>query len=199
MDSRIQDLIDARPPQASLDRVEGRLLLTMVRELPVDAAWLWAKVTDPAELARWSPIVPERPLTETGPVLSTESPGQDPVTADVEVVDAPNALVHRWGDHLVRWGVVDLGPTAQLGLQEAFDEPSEAPLYAAGWHVCLAVLEGLAQGLDVPRVVGADALAYGWEALRERYAEILGEPASTQGNVADLGPTPSGGGGGESW
>ena len=34
-------------------------------------------------LQRWSPVVPERPLTSVGPALSRETPEADPVAADV--------------------------------------------------------------------------------------------------------------------
>ena len=47
------------------------------------------------------------------------------------------------------------------------------PMNAAGWHVCLDVLEPVLGGEDVPRRVGQDALAGGWEALRDKYADAL--------------------------
>ena len=34
---------------------------------------LWDAITDPEHLARWSPVVPDRPLTEVGPALSREA------------------------------------------------------------------------------------------------------------------------------
>jgi hypothetical protein len=42
---------------------------------------------------------------------------------------------------------------------------------AAGWHVCLTVLSLVLQGHDVERAVGEDALAVGWESLRDVYAK----------------------------
>ena len=44
---------------------------------------------------------------------------------------------------------------------------------AAGWHVCLDVLDGVASGAATSRVVGEAALEHGWEALRDSYAELL--------------------------
>ena len=38
----------------------------------------------------------------------------------------------------------------------------------------LDVLDDVANGVDRPRVVGKDAAAYGWEALRDKYSGALG-------------------------
>jgi hypothetical protein len=51
------------------------------------------------------------------------------------------------------------------------------PLQGTRWHRCLDVLDVLddvANGVDRPRVVGKDAAAYGWEALRDKYSGALG-------------------------
>ena len=44
---------------------------------------------------------------------------------------------------------------------------------AAGWHLCLEVLERLLAGDPVPPVRGRDALEHGWTALHDRYAGQL--------------------------
>ena len=45
---------------------------------------------------------------------------------------------------------------------------------AAGWHLCLDVLDGTLAGAAPARVVGEAALDHGWESLRDDYAELLG-------------------------
>ena len=47
---------------------------------------------------------------------------------------------------------------------------------AAGWHVCFAVLSLRLRGVDVERVVGADAMEVGWEGLSAQYS--AGSPRS---------------------
>jgi hypothetical protein len=47
-------------------------------------------------------------------------------------------------------------------------------MFAAGWHICLAVLAAVLDDHDVDRVVGSRANDYGWSALRERYDTTLG-------------------------
>ena len=54
-------------------------------------------------------------------------------------------------------------------------ERDQAAMNAAGWHVCLDVLEAVAERRGpVARVVGQDAAGHGWEALRDNYADALG-------------------------
>jgi uncharacterized protein YndB with AHSA1/START domain len=51
---------------ATLENRDEAWGLTLVREVahPADVVWPW--LTDPARVARWSPIVPDRPLDEVG-------------------------------------------------------------------------------------------------------------------------------------
>ena len=164
IDARIRDL----PVRAEL--ADGSLVMEV--DLAGTAAQLWEALTDPAQLARWSPVVPDRALTSPGPALSRENPGEDPVTADVLAIAGEHALTHRWGESTLGW-MVDEG---QLDLQVTLPDPQQAQYFAAGWHVCLAVLDARLEGLDQQRLVGMDALEHGWEELRARYADEFGHP-----------------------
>ena len=53
-------------------------------------------------------------------------------------------------------------------------ERDPAAMNAAGWHLCLDVLDGILAGASPSRVVGEAALDHGWESLRDSYAELLG-------------------------
>ena len=164
IDARIRDL----PVRAEL--ADDSLVMEV--DLAGTAAQLWEALTDPAQLARWSPVVPDRALTSPGPALSRENPGEDPVTADVLAIAGEHALTHRWGESTLGW-MVDEG---QLDLQVTLPDPQQAQYFAAGWHVCLAVLDARLEGLDQQRLVGMDALEHGWEELRARYADEFGHP-----------------------
>lgn len=146
--------------------------LVMEVDVAGTAAQLWQALTDPERLARWSPVVPDRALTSTGPALARESPGDDPVTADVIAIAGEHALTHRWGEATVAW-MVDEG---QLDLQVTMPDVQQAQHFAAGWHVCLAVLDAQMEGLAQERIVGMEALEHGWDALRHRYATEFGHP-----------------------
>jgi uncharacterized protein YndB with AHSA1/START domain len=125
-------------------------------------------LVDPAHLRRWSPVVPDRPLTSPGPATCRENPGDEPNDAEVLVVEPPHTLVHQWGDDLLRWTITPAEGGAVLELRQTFDDRAAAASYAAGWQVCLG---RLAAEDDSPRerVTGPRALDYGWPDLRERY------------------------------
>ncbi|ATG53420.1 hypothetical protein CFK41_00490 [Brachybacterium ginsengisoli] len=164
IDQRIAEL------PVAVDRTEDAVILEV--DLSGTGAQIWEHLTDPELLATWSPIVPERPLTDVGPVLARENPGDDPVSADVLATAGDHALSHRWGDDLLEWLVDE----ARLTLQMNLAEPRYAPTYLAGWQVCLAVLDARLDGEDQERIVGMDALEHGWRELRDRYAEELDLP-----------------------
>ena len=146
----------------------------MIRALPHPAAVVWPWLTDPQRLMRWSPVVPDEALTSTGPRRIREQPGDDPVDGEVLSVDAPHELVHRWGPDVLRWRLADTENGCTLTLEHTMSDRDPAPMNAAGWHVCLDVLEPALAGGDVPRRVGPDALDGGWEQLRDEYAAALG-------------------------
>ena len=51
--------------------------------------------------------------------------------------------------------------------------PEYASYYAAGWQVCLAVLQALLEGEEQERTVGEDAMRHGWVELQEHYFHAL--------------------------
>ena len=95
------------------------------------------------------------------------------MTGDVISVDPPHELVHRWGDDVVRWRLTPTDTGCRLTLEQTMRDRDPAAMNAAGWHVCLDVLDGVASGAATSRVVGEAALEHGWEALRDGYAELL--------------------------
>jgi uncharacterized protein YndB with AHSA1/START domain len=159
---------------ATLQNHDGAWVLTLERDFthPPEVVFPW--LTDPDRLARWSPIVPDRPLDAPGARRVRENPGDDPVDGEVLSVDPPRELVHRWGEDLVRWRLSATGSGCRLTLEQTMRQRDPAAMNAAGWDVCLSVLEEVLGGSDTPRATGPDAAARGWAALRDNYAEALG-------------------------
>jgi hypothetical protein len=58
---------------------------------------------------------------------------------------------------------------------------------AAGWHICLDVLDDLLRGTPLGRIVGPDATRFdGWQRLNAEYAARFGvEPPSWPGERPD--------------
>ena len=67
-------------------------------------------------------------------------------------------------------------PLDSVGPRQVRETPGSDPaaMNAAGWHLCLDVLDGTLTGAEPARVVGEAALDHGWESLRDAYAELLG-------------------------
>ena len=60
-----------------------------------------------------------------------------------------------------------------LTLRHTVDKPELAPMMAAGWHLCLDVADHLLDGDPVGPIRGAEAMDFGWDELRDAYAERL--------------------------
>lgn len=163
--------IATRPTEADLTSDDsGTVMLTMVRALNGTTTQVWAALTDPTDLARWSPVVPDRALLTPGPATSREHPDDPEVDATVLAVTPDQALVHLWGGSVLGWAIEAHGDVTILTLDQVLEAREQAPAMAAGWHICFAVLAALVDGRPTPRLVGADALDAGWDLLREGYA-----------------------------
>jgi uncharacterized protein YndB with AHSA1/START domain len=173
IDPVVAGIVERQSTDATVIYVGGRWMLRMTRELPHDAERVWSKLTEPEELRKWSPVVPDRSLTSVGPATARESPDGNAVDAEVLVSDRPRELSHRWGPHVLRWTLAPTASGCRLTLEHTFDEHADRGSFAAGWHLCLAVLVALLDGHDVERVVGSRAIDYGWQSLEARYRAIL--------------------------
>ena len=136
------------PLQGILENRDGAWVLTLVRDFRQPAEKLWPWLTDPDRLRQWSPIVPDRALDSIGPREVRENPDDEPVTGDVVSVDPPHELVHRWGDDVVRWRLSPTDTGCRLTLEHTMRERDRAAMNAAGWHLCLDVLNDVANGVD---------------------------------------------------
>src|SRR5215212_5552755 len=161
------------PLQGTLENRDGAWVLTLVRDFGHSPEKVWPWLTDADRLRQWSPIVPDRALDSVGPRKVRENPDDEPLAGDVLSVDPPRELVHQWGDDVVRWRLQPTDTGCRLTLEQTMRERDKAAMNAAGWHLCLDVLDDVMNGVDRPRVVGPDAMEQGWEPLRDSYTELL--------------------------
>ncbi|GAA1380065.1 SRPBCC domain-containing protein [Luteococcus sanguinis] len=152
-------------------------VLTLTTVLPMSQQQVWTALTDPNALAKWSPIIPDRPLVAEGTATSLEHPAAPPVDATVVEAREPWYLEHHWGGDVVGWQLAPSGEGTQVNLVHQLARPESAIDTAAGWHVCLTVLALQAAGEQVERCVGDDSLDLDWDALRARYAQVIPDPA----------------------
>lgn len=155
--------------------------LTLTRRVTAAQDVVWQHLTQPDLLAQWSPVVPDRPLDTAGPATSRENPGDEPVDATVHEARGPWFLEHSWGPERLTWQLAPSGDGTQVNLVHELSDPDQLASMAAGWHLCLTVLASRLDGRDTTRCVGGDALAHGWEMLRERYAQLFAGDAADAG------------------
>jgi len=160
--------------------------LILVRELHHPPAKVWQALTDPDQLREWAPFDADRSLASAGPVrLSTVGAPKEVVSETrVTRADAPKLLEYRWGGNDIRWQLEPLGNGTRLTLWHQIDR-GFISMGAAGWHICIDVLERLIAGAPLGRMVGGDALKFGeWQRLNIEYAKQFGiEPPSWPRNV----------------
>ncbi len=162
------------PLEGTLENRDGAWVLTLERDFahPPEKVWPW--LIDPDRLQQWSPVIPDRAFDSVGPRQVRENPGDDPVTGEVLSVEPPRELVHRWGDDVVRWRLEPTDSGCRLTLEQTMRERDHTAMNAAGWHICLDVLDTALAGTPSGRLVGPDAAQRDWESLRDVYAERLG-------------------------
>jgi uncharacterized protein YndB with AHSA1/START domain len=152
--------------------------LVLVRKLRQPPAMVWQALTDPAELSQWAPFDADRNLASVGPVkLATVAmPDAPPVDSVVKRAEAPHLLEYTWGGKDLRWQLESAGGGTRLTLWHNIDR-GFISWGAAGWHLCLDVLERLTSGHPIGRIVGGEAMDFGWPRLVQEYAQLLGVDA----------------------
>jgi uncharacterized protein YndB with AHSA1/START domain len=150
--------------------------LIFLRELRQAPAVVWTALTDPAELDQWAPFSATADLGRPGTTTLTMVDGPDRVDLPATVLRAepPTLLEYTWGDDRLRWELEPAGAGTRLTLRHTLAKPDMDAMVAAGWHLCLLVLRRLLDGNPIGVIRGRDAMAYGWESLRDGYASKLG-------------------------
>jgi len=151
--------------------------LILVRELRHSPAKVWQALTDPAHLREWAPFDADGSLGRAGTMVKLTTVGAPkPLVSETTVTraDAPKVLEYNWGGNDIRWELEASGGGTRLTLWHNIDRRFIA-MGAAGWHICLDVLDHLLGGAPIGRVVGPDAMKLdGWQRLNADYAEQLG-------------------------
>ncbi|MEP7012445.1 MAG: SRPBCC family protein [Acidobacteriota bacterium] len=157
------------------------LTLILVRELRHSPAKVWKALTDPKHLREWAPFDADRNLGSVGTATLTTVGAPKPLVSEslVKQADAPRVLELTWGGQDLRWELEPVGSGTRLTLWHNINRDFIA-MGAAGWHICLDVLDHLLDREPLGRIVGADALKFGgWQRLNAEYAKQFGiEPAA---------------------
>jgi uncharacterized protein YndB with AHSA1/START domain len=149
--------------------------LVLVRELRHSPPKVWRALTEPAELREWAPFDADRSLALAGPVKLTTVGTPKPEVSETRVTraEAPKLLEYRWGENEVRWQLEPLGEGTRLTLWHHIDR-GFISMGAAGWHICLDVLDHYLGGAPLGRIVAGDAMKFEWPRLNREYAQQFG-------------------------
>jgi uncharacterized protein YndB with AHSA1/START domain len=150
--------------------------LVFVRELRHPPEKVWAALTDRAQVGEWAPFTSDRDLNTPGDATLTMIDGDvsEELRAQVVRAERPNLLEYSWGDDLLRWELSATESGTELTLRHTIADREFLAKAAAGWHLCLDVMEHLLDGAPIGPIRGRDAMNHGWEELHEAYAADLG-------------------------
>jgi uncharacterized protein YndB with AHSA1/START domain len=163
------------PARGAQVRKDGeKWTLVLVRELRHPPEKVWQALTDPAHLREWAPFVTDGSLGTGGATVKlTWMAAPTPIETTVTRADAPELL--EYND--IRWELEASGGGTRLTLWHKIDRRFIS-WGAAGWHICLDVLDHLLSGSPIGRIAGADAMKFaGWQRLTAEYAKQFGVEA----------------------
>jgi uncharacterized protein YndB with AHSA1/START domain len=150
--------------------------LVLARELRHAPETVWEALTDPAQLHEWAPFDADGSLASAGATVRLTTLGAPtPVVSETTIsrAERPRLLEYRWGNQDLRWQLEPLGRGTRLTLWHSIDR-RYISMGAAGWHICLDVLDRLLGGEPLGRIVGGDAMQFDWPRLNAEYAGQFG-------------------------
>jgi uncharacterized protein YndB with AHSA1/START domain len=150
--------------------------LVLVRELHHPPAKVWQALTEPVHLREWAPFDADRTLDTTGPVTLSTVGTPTPQVSETRIkrAEAPRLLEYDWGGNDIRWELEPLANGTRLTLWHNIGRKFIA-MGAAGWHICLDVLDRFLAGHPIGRMVAGDAVKFGdWKRLNAEYSKQFG-------------------------
>ncbi len=162
---------------AEVQKDGAKWTLVLTRELRHAPNKVWLALTEPAQLREWAPYDASASLASVGtPLMLTTVGAHAPHVTDSRVTraDAPRVLEYNWGDNSMRWELEPQGKGTRLTLWTSIDNRFIA-MGAAGWHICLDVLDHYLADDAIGRMVGMEVMKFeGWQRLNAEYSAQFG-------------------------
>jgi len=172
--SRRQEYAPGPARGATIDKDGDKWTLVLVRELKHPPAKVWSALTDPAQLREWAPFDSDRNLGTVGTATLSTFGAPHVTQTHVKRADAPRVLEYDWGGGDIRWELEPRGGGTHLTLWAQIDRRWIA-MGAAGWHICIDVMDHLLDGQPIERIAGPEAMKFdGWQRLNKEYAVQFG-------------------------
>jgi uncharacterized protein YndB with AHSA1/START domain len=162
---------------ARVQKEGDKWTLVLMRELRHSPDKVWKALTEPAHLREWAPFDADGNLSTAGSkvkLTTVGAPSPHVTETIVTRADAPRVLEYNWGGQDIRWELEPLANGTRLTLWHNIDRRFIS-MGAAGWHICLDVLDRLLGGTPIGRIVAGDAMKFGgWQRLNAEYAKQFG-------------------------
>lgn len=160
---------------AEVRRRGDKWTLVLVRTLRHPPENVWNALTDPAQLREWAPFDADRNLGSATTVKLTTvgSPTPHVTEGAVTRAERPRLLEFTWGGNAMRWELEPVAGGTRLTLWHDIDRKFVA-MGAAGWHICIDVLDQFLTGEPLGRIVAGEAMKFGWPRLHAEYAAQFG-------------------------
>lgn len=150
--------------------------LILVRVLRHPPQKVWQALTDPMHLPEWAPFEADGTLGTTGAIVKLTvvgAPTPQVSETRVKLADAPRTLEYNWGSNDLRWELEAVDDGTRLTLFHTVDRRFIS-MGAAGWHICIDVLDRFLGGTPIGRIVAGEAMKFGWPRLNSEYARQFG-------------------------
>jgi uncharacterized protein YndB with AHSA1/START domain len=155
---------------------DGRWQLRFTRTLAHPQAKVWRAITEPGHLAGWFPTTIEGDRAAGAPLRFAFPDDQFPAMDGEMLAFEPESVIEfAWGPDVIRLELRAVEEGTELTLLDTLEERGKAARDGAGWHACLATLEGSLDG-DAGR-----ELMSVWSEVHPHYVEAFGPEAATIG------------------
>ncbi len=172
---------DAGPARGAQVNKQGEeWTLILVRELRHAPEKVWQALTDPVHLREWAPFESDGSLATIGnrvKLTTVAAPTAQVSETTITRADSLRLLQYNWGEREIRWELEPLDDGTRLTLWHNIDRRFIS-WGAAGWHICLDVLNHFLGGTPIGRIVGGEATKFGWQRLNVEYAKMFGMETS---------------------
>lgn len=165
------------PMTADVQKDGESWTLVLTKDLRHSPDKVWDALTDPAQLREWAPFDADGNMGAQGNTVKLTTVGApSPHVTETKVTraDKPELLEYNWGGFDMRWKLEPSGDGTRLTLWTNIARPFIA-MGAAGWHICLDVLDHMLDGDPLGRIVGPDAMHFApWQKLYDDYSKQFG-------------------------
>lgn len=165
-----------------LEQIESGWRLRFTREFRHPPEMVWRALVEPEHLEAWFPTTVEGDRVEGAELTFSFRENEAPSMYGKMITYEPySVLEFKWGEDPLRFELRPEGDGAVLTLFDTFDELGRAARDAAGWHLCLDLLEDRLAGEEPPANGGNR-----WETVHAEYVEVLGPEAATIGPPEEI-------------